>query len=109
MKTNFILLDGTPESISKVEDLVNVFNKKFTDYKCEFSYCNNKDWDTNNHFDFGILTYEISDPKNSTSCASQFGNYIYVDIPERIYDTTFPHINFCVTEYYEEYIKNTQL
>jgi hypothetical protein len=55
MKSNFILLDGTTESISKVKDLVNV------------------------------------------------------DIPERIYDTTFPHINFCVTEYYEEYIKNIQL
>ena len=109
MKSNFILLNGSPESISKVEDLVNRFNKKFTDYKCEFSYGVNKDWDTNNHFDFGILTYEIADPENSTSCASQFGNYIYVDIPEEIYDTTFPNISFCVPESYEEYINKTQL
>lgn len=109
MKTNFILLDGSSESISNVEDLVNRFNKKFTDYKCEFSYGNNKDWDTNNHFDFGILTYEIADTENSISCASKFGNYIYVYIPDEIYDYTFPHIDFCVPKSYEEYIKNIQL
>jgi hypothetical protein len=109
MNTNFILLDGSPESIFKVEDLVNRFNKKFTDYKCEFSYGNNKDWDPKNDFDFGILTYEIADTENCISSASQFGNYIYVDIPEEISDYTFPHIDFCVPKFYEKYIKNTQL
>lgn len=109
MKTNFILLDGSQESISKVEDLVNRFNNKFTDYKCEISYGNNKDWDINNHFDFGILTYEIADKENFSSCASQFGNYyVYVDIPEEISDMVFPNINICTTQFYEEYINKTQ-
>jgi hypothetical protein len=108
MKSNFIFLDGSSESISKVEDLVYRFNKKFTDYKCEFSYGENKDWDKNNMFNFGILTYEIDDLENSTSCAGHYGVYVYVDIPE-IYNTDFPNISFCVPEFYEEYIKNTQL
>lgn len=33
----------------------------------------------------------------------------YFNMPEEISDCTFPHIDFCVPKYYEEYSKNKQL